>query len=333
MKIRLVLLGAIVAVALFILVGCGGGGAAGIVDMAHEGDYYIIAGGKVSDLANSDFYKKAKRNISNLKRAVINHFAKAHDYDMAMAQLLGPTSLISTDRNENIEFFGGPFSVDMMKDYFEKVGNWEVDDDDVEGHTLFYNKKQRDNEDAFTVAAGGLALGKKDALEDFIKAWRAGKKRLNEDKDFNKARPLVDFTATFYSLHWDDENLGKNWANRLAVVEATRLDDDSDFKDALESIEAIGTSSYFRNNYEVVHKVMFKGDGDAEDAMEFLEDEKDKLLEKNFALILGEIFGGMAEVDDIDELEDNVNITRAGEVITIKISFNWEDIEEFFKRD
>jgi hypothetical protein len=318
MKIRLGLL-VTLSVALFVLYGCGGGGGGAILDMVHEGNFTSAMGGKLAEMKNSEFFKELTKWVDALKNQVRSAEDQFEKMDVKLDQIGAFTSI------GGMMHYAGPFTAEKLKDYFEDVRSMDIDEDKEDGQVFYVDKKSNGNF-AYMMVGGGFLQANKDLIEKTIAAMNKGKDKLADDKSFQKCRPLVDMSATSFSLAWDELD---GMRNQWKVL--TQIESDKDFEEALDDIDGYGQSEYYRGDFEVVHKLLFSKDKSAEMVEKVIKENVKKILENHHRLIMPDFFNYARNVNEIKDLEDKVTVSRGGPILEIRVKFAWPDVEKIFK--
>ena len=323
MKTRYGMLAAIIAGLVLTLAYCGGGGATGVLGVIPEGDYHTISGSAPWAKYNSPFYQQYADEVDSAEDAMDDVEDVADDMGIELERYRLTMTFTSEDAEENLTYYGGPITSDDFEDYCDDELNWQDIDEEEENGVAYW---VADNDQGFLMAAGGVLRGHEDGLEDVIGVMTSGGDKLLNDRDFQEAQPLVDFNATVFNLTWDEVDSTVNMLKSMF----RQIDDDEDLMDALDDLEAIGVSTYWRGDLETVLKARFKNDAAAETIQEFLNDEKDEIFEQYAPGFITRFFQGEdVDTDDAEDLAAHVTVRRNGAVLEVRFSVTWEQMAEF----
>ena len=319
MRIRVGILAIFAATLLFTLSGCGGGGGA-ILDTVHEGKFTSARAINLNEKQSSDFYKQLRKKFSGIHAEIQQTENYLFKLDLELPQIGQITSI------GGMTHIVGPFNLDKMKEFYEEEENRDIEDKTEDGQTYYVDEKSN-GAMAYMQVAGGILSSDKESIENTIRAMTKGKDRLADDDGFKEARQLVDFGATEYYVQWDEmDNVRREWKT------LTQIEKDKDFEQALDKIDGIGKSSYWRGDFEYVVKLLFSKEDDAKEVEEVLRDNKKKILENHYGLIMPSFLNQYAkDRNEIKDLDDQVNIALAGKIIEIRVRFNWDDVEKIFE--
>ena len=252
MNVRKAALMTLGAITLFTMISCGGGGGAmGVLSVIPKGDYYMLSGSNPAAKYDTPFYKNLADEVKRIEDEADDWEDRLDDMEIDNVRSNNLSlSLVSEDAVENVIFHAGRFNYDDLEDYFDDEQNWTDWDEDEKNNIVYYTGKLGTSEYAALIERGGLFTGRADVIEDIIEVITEGDKRLQDDKDFNAFRGLVDFSATEFSLQWDNiDGTINNYKNQIA-----QIDDEEDLQDALDELEAEGVSIYWGNSLRVVIK-------------------------------------------------------------------------------
>lgn len=327
MKFKLTLMAALIGAVALAFIGCGGGGASGVMAVAPKGDYYMVTGSNPAQKFDSPLYKDLADELDSFEEALENW-----EDDMDDIGLKNPKAnnlkleIQSEESKENINFIAGNFREDDLEDYFEDNLGWDDWDDDDANGKKFFTGKVGATDMAVMKSNGGLIYGDKDAVEDVIDVMTEGKKKMIQDKKFNEAKSLVDFNATDFVLIWDNmkgDGPIRTYKNLIAQV-----DDDEDLADAIDDLRANGISVYWTNKIRVVCKLKFKKDKHVETLYEFFKDDMDKFFEKAGPGLIQTFFGNTPDGDDMEDLADNARVNKHGTILELVFEIKGDELED-----
>jgi len=120
---------------------------------------------------------------------------------------------------------------------------------------IFSNPSPRYEQNGVVDVGDGVLCGNAEALEGLSAVSGGKKKNLLEDKNFRRARSLVDFTCTEFYLQWGDrEKMSHAWG---PICERIIESPDGSSQNVSSDIVAYGLSVYWGNDLQSVTKILF----------------------------------------------------------------------------
>lgn len=304
--------------------GGGGGGGGGatmpeVLTHIHKGKLYSAGAWRPVEMNNSEFYKQFKREVKNIENQVRGVEEEVGKMNMKLDQI-GSITLMGT-----MNHYEGRFEADLLQEYYETKENRDIDEQIMSDRTYYLDKKS-DGGFAYMLVAGGLLRGTQEDIENTINAMTQGKDKLNDDKGFQTALGLADFGATQYFFQWDDLKNIRDYLKR----QMEQIENDKNFLDAFDGIDAACMSQFWRGDFEQVLKIHFSEDKSAEEVDKVLNDNKKKITETIPDLFMPSFFFYAKDRSKIKDLWEKVTISRQGAVLEIRVRFNWDDVADIF---
>jgi len=318
---------------LFVACG-GGGGAAGLMTFAPEGDFNMIVGAAPARILASELFKEAMDKIDALKDGFEKMEETASDAGIEIKELQSVVVLSAINKNEGIVYLRGskPIDPEDYIDYMEDTNMLtKYEEEKADGQTYWVHGQAG----AVTELAGGMAVfSKEDLLEDALDAMKKGKSKLSASKEFNESLPLVDLNADAYLFIWNDIEIK---ASEIEPALRMIIDDEDaveDAADAFEEIEAFGLYGYLRDGIEIHWKIRLGDEDDAKTLKDFYDEYGDDVIEKvvpQLGLFARSLNLGI-EPDDIEDVFKEIEVEQRGNVLEISLRMESKDVLDLLEK-
>jgi hypothetical protein len=232
-------------------------------------------------------------------------------------------SLSANVDRRNLEYIVGPFTAEQ---FFEacksEYGMGEPQEKEVAGKKVWVSA----DGSACTMFAGGGLFGPEEVVAKILDPGEEAMPVATDSEEFMATLELVDFDSQEFGSRFDDKDLVAMSFQRFAQsVEAGE-----EVVEAGKSLTAIGYSNYWSENFETRFSLLFSNEEAAEKVEVYLRENTLDLLQKVGADVLsGSLPGQELVTRDLTPLQDNVAVTRVGNIVTIKIQVDIEDLKEF----
>ena len=196
MRVRTTILASILAAAALTFAACGGGGGGAAIGTVPEGKYFSLNGSNPAQKFSSPMYEKYMDEVDKAEDWFDDAEDEAKDLGIDLNQYTSKMRFNSEKAEENLDYIGGVSNPDDLEDYFEDKLNWDDIDEEEENGRKYYVGEVAGQKRAYILAAGGVFYGSEDVIEDVLGVLTEGDDKLINDKDYQAATPLVDFSAT-----------------------------------------------------------------------------------------------------------------------------------------
>lgn len=304
-----------------------------VLGIVPDGEYWRISGKRPFDMYNSNMYRWYMNENAWARWELEKIKERAEALEIEFNQIRYDISFESNKDEEDLKFTYGFSKEADLVDYLERELEVEFEKELEHGRTYWSvgsdvrGSRQMRPGWGFMVISGGLLEGNTVGLEAVIGAVSQGERKLADNKSLAEARGLVDLSASEFSLQWAEIESAQNKYKKL-VDEIT---DDKEVFEALEEIEAIGISQYWRDDYEIVFKIRFSSESAAKKIMDFLDTDVQQLFSVHGEEKLKQRFPNrrLENLDRLEELGEKAAFSVSGKVLEIRFKADWGDFEMY----
>ena len=312
----------------------GGGGAAGVMTFAPEGDFNMIVGAAPARIFTSELFKEAVDEIDAFKDGYEKLEETASDAGIELEELLSVVVLSAINGKGGIAYLRGskPIDPEDYVDYMEETNMLiEYKEEETDGQTYWVHEQAG----AVTEIAGGMALfSNEDLLEDALDAMKKGKNKLSASKEFNESLRLVDLNADAYMLIWDGIEIKASDVEPVLRMVVDDEDAVADAAEAFEEIEAFSLYGYLRNGIELHVKIRFGDEDDAKALKDFYDEHGDDVIEKIVPQLgsFARAFNIGIEPDDIEDILKEIEVEQRGNELEVSLRVEDDDVIDLLKK-
>lgn len=283
------------------------------------------------ELFNSEFYSNLKDNQSLVMSLLHEFWVQSGYFGLDRRKVLAITSFNTHPGSErDLLYITAEYSLDEMKQFLQVERNWELVEEKVGSNRYFFDKRKGE---CILPMPNGFLFGKKEIIEEVVAIGESGLNTLADSDSYQEARKLIDPTATKYTFVWAEEAVAlvrSAWKGRLAPLVA-----DESVVIAMDGIVAIGVSTFWRDDHEIVQKILFDSEESAKTVADGIGANLPEILENSYTLLLTDLFAeaNVKDAGGIGRLAEKAIVRSEGPVLEVRFKFSWDDLSGFFQAE